>query len=146
MRWVDLCGSLSILWHCLSLGLEWKLTFSSRVATAEFYHFNPVNAWRLTSGNFQRPLNCPRFCVAVISLSLLMVFRSSPTLGANCCPNGQGASDKNEDRTWDLVQWVRVHAASNGLRWGSTLSPAFIFNCRLQDYFWSYISQDTTLT
>jgi len=34
-----LCGSLSILWHCLSLGLEWKLTFSSPVATAEFSKF-----------------------------------------------------------------------------------------------------------
>ena len=30
---------LSILWHCLSLGLEWKLTFSSPVATAEFSKF-----------------------------------------------------------------------------------------------------------
>ena len=29
MRWVQLCSSLSILWHCLSLGLEWKLTFQS---------------------------------------------------------------------------------------------------------------------
>ena len=29
-------GSLNILWHCPSLGLEWKLTFSSPVATAEF--------------------------------------------------------------------------------------------------------------
>ena len=29
---MQLCGSLSILWHCLSLGLEWKLTFSSPVA------------------------------------------------------------------------------------------------------------------
>ena len=28
VRWVQLCSSLSILWHCLSLGLEWKLTFS----------------------------------------------------------------------------------------------------------------------
>ena len=28
MRWVQSCGSLSILWHCLSLGLEWKLTLS----------------------------------------------------------------------------------------------------------------------
>ena len=36
VRWEQLCGSLSILWHCLSLGLEWKLTFSSPVATAEF--------------------------------------------------------------------------------------------------------------
>ena len=27
------------LWHCLSLGLGWKLTFSSPVATAEFSKF-----------------------------------------------------------------------------------------------------------
>ena len=39
VRWVQLCGSLSILWHCLSLGLEWKLTFPSPVATAEFSKF-----------------------------------------------------------------------------------------------------------
>ena len=32
----NLCGSLIILWHCLSLRMEWKLTFSSPVATAEF--------------------------------------------------------------------------------------------------------------
>ena len=38
-RWVQLCGSLNILWHCLSLGLEWKLTFSSPVATAEWSKF-----------------------------------------------------------------------------------------------------------
>ena len=31
--------SLSILWHCLSLGLKWKLTFSSPVDTAEFSKF-----------------------------------------------------------------------------------------------------------
>ena len=36
MRWVQLCGSLNILWHCLSSGLEWNLNFSSPVATAEF--------------------------------------------------------------------------------------------------------------
>ena len=35
-RWVQLCGSLDSLWHCLSLVLEWKLTFSSPMATAEF--------------------------------------------------------------------------------------------------------------
>ena len=32
---MQLCGSLGILWHHLSLGLEWKLTFSSPMATAE---------------------------------------------------------------------------------------------------------------
>ena len=36
---VQLYSSLSILWHCLSLGLEWKLIFSSPVATAEFSKF-----------------------------------------------------------------------------------------------------------
>ena len=35
----SLWGSLSILWHCLSLGLEWKLTFFSPVATVEFSTF-----------------------------------------------------------------------------------------------------------
>ena len=33
------CKVVSILWPCLSLGLEWKLTFSSPVATAEFSKF-----------------------------------------------------------------------------------------------------------
>ena len=32
-------GNLNILWHWISLGLEWKLTFSSPVATAEFSKF-----------------------------------------------------------------------------------------------------------
>ena len=36
VRWEQSCSTLSILWHCLSLGLEWKRTFSSPVATAEF--------------------------------------------------------------------------------------------------------------
>ena len=36
---MQLCSSLSILWHCLSLGLEGKLIFSSPVATAEFSKF-----------------------------------------------------------------------------------------------------------
>ena len=39
VRWVQLCGSLSILWPCLSLGPEWKLTFASPVATASFSRF-----------------------------------------------------------------------------------------------------------
>ena len=39
VKWAQLFGSFSILWHCFSLGLEWKLTFSSPVATAEFSNF-----------------------------------------------------------------------------------------------------------
>jgi len=29
LRRLQLCGSLNIFWHCLSLGLKWKVTFSS---------------------------------------------------------------------------------------------------------------------
>ena len=35
-------GIVNILWHCLSLGLEWKLTISSPVATAEFSRFADI--------------------------------------------------------------------------------------------------------
>ena len=34
-----ICGSLNIFWHCPSLGLEWKLTFPTVVASAEFSRF-----------------------------------------------------------------------------------------------------------
>jgi len=49
---VQLCGSLNILWHCLSLGLELKLIFSSPVATAEFSKFAGV----LSAALSQNPL------------------------------------------------------------------------------------------
>ena len=39
VKWVQLCGSLNIVWHCFSLWLEWKLTFYSPVATDEFPKF-----------------------------------------------------------------------------------------------------------
>ena len=42
---MQLCISLSILWHCLSLGLEWKLTFSSPVATTKFSKFDAFELW-----------------------------------------------------------------------------------------------------
>ena len=38
-KWVKLRSSLNIFWHCLSLGLKWKLTFSKLEATAEFSKF-----------------------------------------------------------------------------------------------------------
>ena len=39
LRLVQLYSNLNILWHCLSLGLEWRLTFSNPVATAELSKF-----------------------------------------------------------------------------------------------------------
>ena len=47
-KWVQLCSSLNILWHCLSLGLGRKLTFSNPVATAEFSRFAGILSAALT--------------------------------------------------------------------------------------------------
>ena len=39
---MHLYSSLNTLWHCPSLGLEWKLIFSSPVATAELSKFADI--------------------------------------------------------------------------------------------------------
>ena len=39
VKWVQLCGSLNIFWHCPSWVLEWNLTFSSPVSSDEFSKF-----------------------------------------------------------------------------------------------------------
>ena len=45
---------LNILWHCPSLGLEWKLTFSSPMATAQFSKFASTLSWSaLTASSFR---------------------------------------------------------------------------------------------
>ena len=48
-----LCGSLNILWHCPSLGLEWKLTFSSSVASAVFQICWHIECSILTAWSFR---------------------------------------------------------------------------------------------
>ena len=57
VKYVKLCGSLNILWHCLSLELEWKLTFSSPVATAEFAKFAGILNVALSQHHFFRIWN-----------------------------------------------------------------------------------------
>ena len=59
---MQLCRSLNFLWHCLSLRLEWKLTFSSPVATAEFSKISCVlsassfRIWNSSTGIPSPPL------------------------------------------------------------------------------------------
>ena len=50
---MQLCGSLNTFWHCLSLGLEWKLTFSSPMATSEFSKFAGILSVALSQQHFR---------------------------------------------------------------------------------------------
>ena len=65
---------------------------------------------------------------------------------------GWGALPCHERETWMKTEH-EIWCNGSGdlqplLNWGTeaTLSLAFIPNCRLQDFLWSYLSQDTMLT
>ena len=47
---VQLCGSLNILWYCLSLELEWKLTFPSPVVTIKKVECQRIDALNCGAG------------------------------------------------------------------------------------------------
>ena len=53
VRWMQLCGSFNTFWHCLSLRLEWKLTFSSPVVTAVFQIFWHIECSTFTASSFR---------------------------------------------------------------------------------------------
>jgi len=48
MKWGQLCGSWNLLQHCPSLGLEWKLTFSSPVANCWVFQI----CWHIECSTF----------------------------------------------------------------------------------------------
>ena len=76
---MQLCGSLSILWHCLSLGLEWKLTFSSPVATAEFSKFAGILTAALSQCYFRIWNSSTRISSPSVALFVVMLPKSHLT-------------------------------------------------------------------
>ena len=76
---MQLCGSLSILWYCLSLGLEWKLTFSSPVATAEFLKFADIECSTFTASSFRIWNNSTGVPSPPLALFLVMLHKTHLT-------------------------------------------------------------------
>ena len=105
MRWEQLCGSLSILWHCLSLGLEWKLTFSSPVATAEFSKFAGIFSVALSqhhlSGFERAQLECHQFFLKSVPPIRKLTQTSYP-------PTAEGRQNKNHNhrKLTKLITWT----------------------------------------
>ena len=76
---MQLCGGLSILWHCLSLRFERKLTFSSPVATVEVSKFAGILSAALSQHHV--PLIHWKYCVngiVLIHIVFLLVMASGP--------------------------------------------------------------------
>ena len=62
MRWVQFCSNLNILWHALSLGLEWKRTFSSPVSTADVSKFAGILSAAFWTVVLEKTLESPLDC------------------------------------------------------------------------------------
>ena len=73
-----MCGSLSIIWHCLSLELEGKLTFSSPVATAEFSKFAGILSAALSQHHLSG-FGISHTCAYIPSLLSLLTSPHHPT-------------------------------------------------------------------
>ena len=132
MRWVQLCSNLSVLWHCLSLGLEWRLTFSSPMATAEFSEFKEIQpvhpkdqSWVFigrTDTEAETPVLWPPDV-------------KSWLIGKDWCWEGLGAGGEGDDRGWDGWKasptrwtWVWVNSRS----WWWTGRPGVLWFMGLQ--------------
>ena len=70
---MQLCSSLSILWHCLSLVLERKLTFSSPVATAEFPRFAGILSAALSQQHLSGFEIAPGNSITPLALFVMML-------------------------------------------------------------------------
>ena len=79
--WMQLSSSLNILWHCLSLGLELKLTFFSPVAIAEFFKFpNKYVGSTLTALSFRIWNSSPGISSLLLALLIVMLPKAHLTL------------------------------------------------------------------
>ena len=70
---MQLFYSLSILWHCLSLWLEWKLDFSSPVAPAEFSKFADILRAALSQCHLQIWNNSTGIPLLLLPLFIVML-------------------------------------------------------------------------
>ena len=89
-----LCTSLNILLHCLFLGLEWKLIFSSLVTTAEFSKFVGMFEYSTFTAPSFRIWNCSTGIPSPLALFIVMLLKAHLT----CIPGYLA-----------LVEWSHQH-------------------------------------
>ena len=92
MKWAQLYGSLDILWHFLSLRLEWKLTFSvfktdfsSPVVTAEFSRFGVIEFSPLTASSSRTINSLAEIPSSSLALFAVMFLKAHLTSHSRMC-------------------------------------------------------------
>ena len=128
---MQLCSGLSTLWHCLSLGLEWKLTFSCSVAECQRIDAFELCCWRrlLRVPRTERRSNqsilkeispkCPlEGCWSWNSNTL----QRADSLKRSWCWERLRAGEKGDDRGWDgwmasPTRWTWVWVNSRSWWW-----------------------------
>ena len=123
---MQLCGSLSILWHCLSLGPKWKLTFSSPVSTAEFSKSVAIVEY---------------FCISIYLALSLEVFSNEYELVFHF--EGKGRRRKMGNYGLWRLRWFRKLGIKVNVK-PDFICENIIYNCEnsLQDKFRFYMVYD----
>ena len=114
----DFTFALNILWYCLSLGLEWKLTFSSPVATAEFSKFASILSAGISQHHllgFEIELLSWNSITSIAAAAAAKSLQSCPTLcdPIDGSPAGFPVPGILHTRT---VEWVAI-SFSNAWKW-----------------------------
>ena len=108
---MHLCSSLNNLWPCLSLGLEWKLIFSSPVVTAEFSKFAGILSAASSFRMWNSSTGIPSPLLALFVLMLPKVHLTSHSK-----MSGSG--------------WVITPSSLSG-SWRSFLCSSSVYSCHL---------------
>ena len=127
----QLCSSLGVLWHCLSLGLERKLTFASPVATAEFSKFADILSAAFTASSFRiwnSSTGIPSPLLTLFMTATAKSLQSCPTLcdPIDGSPPGSPIPGILQART---LEWVAI-SFSSAWKWkvkGKSLSRVLLF-------------------
>ena len=85
---MQLCGSLSILWHCHSLGLELKMTISIPVATADFFKFADILSAALSQHHLSGFGIAQLYGIPSLPLALFVVMLSKAHLTSHSKMSG----------------------------------------------------------
>ena len=109
MRWAQWHVRLNILWNCLSFGLEWKLTFSSTVATAELSKFADILNAALLQPHSLGFLNSSAGSPSP-SISFLVVMLPKAHLISYSCISGFMWVTPTSSLSWSL--WPFLYSSS----------------------------------